>query len=69
MLVCGRNAETSAALIERLLKLSSKAPPEAWPLQRLQEMDREFDLIVNTTPVGMVPNINTSPWPDGVRFP
>ena len=26
-------------------------------------------LIVNTTPVGMTPNINQSPWPDGLQFP
>jgi len=26
-------------------------------------------LIVNTTPVGMTPNVNESPWPDELRFP
>ena len=26
-------------------------------------------LIVNTTPVGMTPNINQSPWPDGLQLP
>ncbi len=26
-------------------------------------------LIVNTTPVGMVPNVNQSPWPQDVPFP
>ncbi len=26
-------------------------------------------LIVNTTPVGMHPNVNASPWPDGTPFP
>jgi shikimate dehydrogenase len=67
--VCGRNAETSEALVERLSKLSSQQPPEAWKLQRLQEMDRGVDLVINTTPLGMVPDINSSPWPDGVRFP
>jgi len=29
----------------------------------------EYRLIVNTTPVGMTPNINQSPWPDGLPFP
>ena len=28
-----------------------------------------FDLIVNATPVGMMPNINQSPWPDDLSFP
>jgi shikimate dehydrogenase len=67
--VCSRNVETSAALVDRLSKLGSKEPPEAWSLQRLQEMDREVDLIVNTTPLGMVPDIRSSPWPDAVPFP
>jgi shikimate dehydrogenase len=26
-------------------------------------------LIVNTTPLGMTPNINQSPWPEGLSFP
>ncbi len=26
-------------------------------------------LIVNTTPVGMWPDVNSSPWPESVRFP
>jgi shikimate dehydrogenase len=29
----------------------------------------EFQLVVNTTPVGMMPNINRSPWPDDLPFP
>jgi len=28
-----------------------------------------LNLIVNTTPVGMAPNVDDSPWPDGVPFP
>ncbi len=28
-----------------------------------------FQLIVNTTPVGMMPNINQSPWSDDLSFP
>jgi shikimate dehydrogenase len=27
------------------------------------------DLIINTTPIGMSPNIDASPWPDKVPFP
>jgi shikimate dehydrogenase len=29
----------------------------------------DYDLIVNTTPLGMAPNSNTSPWPQDVKFP
>ncbi|NOT04492.1 MAG: shikimate dehydrogenase [Anaerolineales bacterium] len=28
-----------------------------------------FDLLVNTTPLGMTPNINTSPLPEGILLP
>jgi shikimate dehydrogenase len=28
-----------------------------------------FSLIVNTTPVGMSPQVDASPWPDGLPFP
>jgi shikimate dehydrogenase len=29
----------------------------------------EFALIANTTPLGMAPNANTSPWPQDIKFP
>jgi len=29
----------------------------------------EIQLIVNTTPLGMAPNVDASPWPDGSAFP
>ena len=38
-------------------------------LSKLGTVDRETALIVNTTPVGMWPQVNASPWPDGVDFP
>lgn len=28
-----------------------------------------FSLIINTTPVGMYPDVQASPWPDGIPFP
>ena len=28
-----------------------------------------FSLIINTTPVGMYPDVQASPWPDGILFP
>ncbi len=69
VVVCGRNAATSAALVERLLALPYKEPPQACTLQELQERDRHVDMIINTMPLGMVPQINSSPWPEGARFP
>jgi shikimate dehydrogenase len=28
-----------------------------------------FDLLINTTPLGMTPNVDTSPWPENLPFP
>jgi shikimate dehydrogenase len=39
------------------------------PLGALAEVDPETKLIVNTTPVGLSPNITASPWPDDVPLP
>jgi shikimate dehydrogenase len=35
----------------------------------LSEIDPATRLIVNTTPVGLSPNVAASPWPDNVPFP
>src|SRR5512139_1694258 len=39
------------------------------PLGALPEVDPATKLIVNTTPVGLAPNVDASPWPDTVAFP
>jgi shikimate dehydrogenase len=39
------------------------------PLGTLAEIDPATKLIVNTTPVGLSPNIDASPWPDDVPLP
>jgi shikimate dehydrogenase len=38
-------------------------------LNRTSIQDSKFRLIVNTTPVGMAPNIDHSPWPEGLLLP
>jgi len=69
VVVCGRNAETSAALVESLRKLGCKEIPETWSLQKVQEPSCDVDMIINTTPLGMVPQIDSSPWPEAAPFP
>jgi shikimate dehydrogenase len=39
------------------------------PLGALAEIDPATTLIVNTTPVGLSPNVDASPWPDDVPLP
>ncbi len=37
--------------------------------ETLVESARAADLLVNATPLGMWPDVHTSPWPDGVPIP
>lgn len=39
------------------------------PLGALKRIDPATKLIVNTTPVGLSPNVDASPWPDEVPLP
>ena len=38
-------------------------------LSNLQSLLSTLSLIVNTTPIGMTPNIDQSPWPENLSFP
>jgi shikimate dehydrogenase len=38
-------------------------------LDDLPDHKRPWSLVINTTPVGMYPNVDGSPWPAGMRFP
>jgi shikimate dehydrogenase len=39
------------------------------PLAMLKRIDTNTALIVNTTPVGLSPNVGASPWPNKLPFP
>ncbi|MHC1783173.1 MAG: shikimate dehydrogenase [Anaerolineaceae bacterium] len=64
--ISARRPEQAMALARDFSGLSSDIL--CVPLdERLSQLD--VDLIVNTTPVGMYPNINASPWPAGQPLP
>lgn len=68
----GWNVIIAARRIEQAQQLASSFAPRELRLTNYEAFDLEplaFDLIVNTTPVGMTPNIDQSPWPDGLQFP
>ncbi len=61
---------TKAQEIVRFLQSSWAHPNiEAVPMESLREALSGVNLIVNTTPVGMWPDADSSPWPEGVPFP
>lgn len=64
--IAARRQEQAAALAHDYAGLAPIIP--CVPVdKKLSHMD--VDLIVNTTPVGMYPNIDVSPWPAGQPLP
>lgn len=67
--VLARRPEQAQALVSSLAPHLPDANPlsaHAWP--ELADLAPSARLIVNCTPVGMVPRINASPWPDDLPF-
>jgi shikimate dehydrogenase len=69
--VYNRTAERAAALVRHLEGAGIGQPLNAVPGGlRLEDLDlSRFALLVNATPLGMWPEIQTSPWPDGLPLP
>ena len=69
--VLNRSAERAASLVGRLKDAGACSPLTALSQDAyLEELELgRFDLLVNATPLGMWPEIHTSPWPDGLPFP
>ena len=68
-----RRVEQAAGLVEDLRALK-EAPSGSLECGRLDaetvgRYARECRLVVNTTPVGMYPNMDASPWPEGAPWP
>jgi shikimate dehydrogenase len=69
--IAARRLEQADELTFSLMDL---APPGALAASRLGELPGTiarcpFHLIVNTTPIGMVPKASASPWPSGLPLP
>ncbi len=60
------NAQTTATFIQSSWSSTNIV---AVPLNKLAEASCEATLIVNTTPSGMWPDVDTTPWPENVPFP
>ena len=68
----GWHVAVAARHIEQALQLAdSFAPHELYVMnyEAFVSQSLTFDLAVNATPVGMMPHIDQSPWPDGSEFP
>jgi shikimate dehydrogenase len=71
VVIHNRTVKRAAELACDMQRLSDRAPitwlPSAGTLAGLELAD--FDLLVNTTPVGMWPQADTSPWPETLPLP
>jgi len=65
----GWNVMIAARRIEQAQELASHYK-DVEPIELTSEIQSsELRLVVNTTPVGMTPSIDQSPWPDDLLFP
>jgi len=69
--VFARREEQARTLAGDLLSSLDRGKIATFPWIAFQEKagDARPDLIVNTTPVGMAPDEDSSPWPDGIPVP
>ena len=69
--VLARRRQQAEQLAAGLAPLFKNNPLSCWPLSELSDTVGKCTapLIVNTTPLGMIPEVNTSPWPGALPFP
>ncbi len=69
LVVCSRNQRTARVLAEHLRKHFPDRQIEFTSLEAATRVQSCVDLVVNTTPLGMSPVTDTSPWPEGEPLP
>jgi len=69
--VLNRTPARAQALVQDFTPLFPALSLRSLPLtpQTLEERTAEAHLLVNTTPVGMWPEVDLSPWPEDLAFP
>jgi shikimate dehydrogenase len=67
--LCSRNIAAAENLALELGNFFPSHAPATRPTQWLSKPETSIDLLVNTTPLGMSPDVESSPWPEGVEFP
>ncbi len=67
--IAARRLEQANALAAYFGNRFPNIQPETIKFQFLTLNLQPSTLIINTTPLGMSPNLNDSPWPEGIPFP
>ncbi|MFM8875300.1 MAG: shikimate dehydrogenase [Anaerolineae bacterium] len=65
----GWNVTIAARRIEQAQQLADSFSTHHFPLTTFALLPLTFDLIVNTTPLGMTPNTESSPLPENLSLP
>lgn len=65
----GWNVSIAARRIEQAEQLANSFPTHHFSLTTFDLQPVSFDLIVNTTPLGMTPNTESSPLPENLSLP
>ncbi len=69
VVIAARRVEQAQALIAQYQNSDFRISSIEYNLLSLHTLLPALSLIVNTTPLGMSPNIDASPWPDDLPFP
>ncbi len=71
VIVLNRTAERAAFLVDDLVETfpNNALHFAALTPQSIMDLNNQLDLVVNTTSVGMSPNIEDCPWPSDVAMP
>ncbi|MDH5507012.1 MAG: shikimate dehydrogenase [Anaerolineae bacterium] len=73
LFIAARRIEQANSLITLLGKIPNISSKQLLPISlqssSLHPIINNCDLVINTTPVGMYPNINDSPWPKDLALP
>ncbi len=67
--VFNRSLARARQLCQDMARFHPDGSIQADRLQRVDQIDERFHLLVNTTSVGMWPDVEVSPWPSGLEFP
>jgi len=67
--ICSRNERAAESLAGDLGKFVPPDVPSPRAILSLGKLDEEIELLVNTTPLGMSPDSESSPWPENIDFP
>jgi shikimate dehydrogenase len=69
--IAARRVEQANDLLRSMIALGMKGLVASWQISILPDMVSRMTtpLIINTTPLGMTPHVDTSPWPADHPFP